>query len=203
MGLSVHSLFLAVTDVGDTACLLAITLSGSVYLFCRSSGRAAMFLIITLLITATLTSLVKLAFLGCHNYFHHPEIHSPSGHAAMSTAVFWAYAILMRSQLEAQRRLLPLLLLTLLITLIAVSRVRLGMHTYEEVIVGVIIGIIGLFISYFFVLRKRTFAPFDAYALALWAVVPGLVVHGAHLPIEDLIHILAAHLKSHIALCGT
>ena len=162
-----------------------------------------MFLIITLLISAILISLAKLAFLGCRSYFHHPDIHSPSGHAAMSVAVFGAYAILMRSQLEAQRRMLPLALLSLLVITIAMSRVWLGYHSIEEVVVGVIVGIIGLFLVHFFVLRKRPLAPFDAYALVLWAVVPGLLIHGAHLPIEDLIHFLASRIKSHIALCGS
>jgi membrane-associated phospholipid phosphatase len=119
----------------------------------------------------------------------------------MSAAVFWSLCLLMRSQLEPGRRFLPLLLLTSLIAAIAVSRVQLEFHNAAEVCVGICVGLLSLLLSRFFVLRGRGLALFDAYALALWAVVAVFITHGFHMPGEDVINTLVSHLKGHVVFC--
>jgi membrane-associated phospholipid phosphatase len=108
----------------------------------------------------------------------------------------------MRRHLADNRRFLPLVLLTLLIIAIAVSRVWLHAHTTAEVLAGLAAGAISLFISYFLILRGKTTAPFDAYALALWAVVAAFIVHGTRFPAEHIIRMLALHIKGHMPFCG-
>jgi hypothetical protein len=196
------SFLTTVTDIGDTASLLAVVAAGSLYLIVRKSGRAAAFLATSLVTSAMLIALLKIFFLGCHKNLGHSNILSPSGHAADSAAVYWAFALLMRSQLEASRRFLPLLILTLLIAAIAYSRVRLGFHTPAEVAVGMLTGFIAVVIAYFFVLRGRTPGSFDAYALALWIVVAAFLLHGQRLPMETWIRSLAQHVKNHVPFCG-
>lgn len=191
-----------VTDIGDTASLIAITTASSIYLFCRKSGRAAVFLWMALLISAVLIGVLKVYFIGCQKGLSHHGILSPSGHTADSAAVFWAYAILMRSQLDAKRRFLPLLALTLLITCIAYSRVQLGFHTPAEVAVGMLVGFTAVVLAYFFVLRGRPAGSFDAYALMLWVVVAAFLLNGQRLPVENWIHALAQHFKNHVPFCG-
>jgi len=199
---SFYSLLTAVTDIGDSASLLAIVGAGSLYLLSRKSRRAALFLLGSFLLAVISIALAKLAFIGCRAFFHRPDIQSPSGHAALSAAVFWAYAILMRSHLAPNRRFLPLLLLSLLIVAIAISRVALHDHSAAEVWLGLFAGSVSLFIAYFFILKGKAIAPFDAYVLALWGVAAAFVTHGMRFPAEHLIHLLAFHLRSHAAFCG-
>src|SRR5580692_9567197 len=103
---SIQFLLIFITDIGDAASLLAITGAGSAYLLYRKSGRAALFLLSAFLLSIFFISVAKLVFIGCQGYLHQPDIHSPSGHAAISTAVFLAYALLMRRRLDAHRQLL-------------------------------------------------------------------------------------------------
>jgi membrane-associated phospholipid phosphatase len=199
---SLHSFLLIVTDIGDSACLVAFTTLSCVYLLARRSGRAAAFLITSLVLSSLIISLLKLFFIDCHGHAKHWDMHSPSGHAAISSAVFWAFAVLMRTQLEAHRRMLPLFLLTVLIAAIAVSRVALEYHTPTEVCTGLLAGYMSLALARFFVLRGRGLVPFDAYVLALWGAAALIITHGHHLPGEDIIHMLALHAKGHVPFCS-
>lgn len=200
--IAMHSLLHIVTDIGDGACLLALTLISSIYLISRSARRAAAFLVASLVISAALISLLKIIFLSCHVHFYYFDILSPSGHAANSAAVFWAAAILMRSQLPPQRRFMPLLLLTLLIGAISYSRILLDFHSNAEVCIGLATGLLSVGLAYFFILRGRSPGTFDAYVFALWALVAVIVMHGTHLPAEDMLHTIASHVKNHVSFCS-
>lgn len=200
--LHAHALTILITDIGDTASLIGITAAGAIYLISRGARRAAMFLVTAFCLSALFIGLLKLAFSGCHHYVHFSGVESPSGHAADSASVFWAYAILMRTQLEDRRRLLPMLLLTLLIIAIAVSRVMLEAHTTPEVIIGLLAGWSALSLARFFVLRGADPGVFDAYVLAIWGVAAAFITHGMHLPAEDWLRSLAKHLKGHVPFCG-
>jgi hypothetical protein len=196
-----HSILDVITDVGDSASLTGIVGACSIYLFSRKSGRGAAFLIGAFLMTAMLIALFKIGFMGCRSH-HLLGIRSPSGHTACSTAVFLACAMLMRSQLPENRRFLPLILLTLLILGIAVSRVWLEYHSVAEVVLGLLTGILGIGLARFLVLRSHAVGAFDAYAFALWGVVAGIIMHGTHLPVEEFLHTFAYHLRGHIPFCG-
>lgn len=203
MTLSMHRFLTIITDIGDSGCLLVIAAAGCVYLMSRGSGRAAAFLAGAYLASAALIAMLKLAFQSCHSIFHTTSVISPSGHAAISTGVFLAYGLLMCRHLEASRRALPLIVLALLIIAITMSRVLLNYHSTEEACLGVISGLISIFLCYFFILRRKSTASFDAYALALWGVVAAFAGHGLHLPAERLIRLLALRMKSHVYFCST
>jgi len=198
---NLHLFLTTITDIGDSASLLAITFAGSLYLLSQKSSRGALFLVAAFLLSALVVSLLKIVFLGCQSYFYSPEIHSPSGHAALSATVFLAYAVLMHGQLGTKKCVLPLLLLTLLIAAIAMSRVLLSFHSAPEVFIGLTAGILSLLIAYALVLRRKVFVSFDAYALALCGVITAFLFNGTHLPAETYIHTLATHIHNHVPLC--
>lgn len=196
-----EALFTYITDIGDSASLLAITLAGSIYLLIRQSSRAAAFMASAFLLTILLTGLIKLFSIGCRHYFHIQTIHSPSGHAALACATLGAYAVAMHHQLAGRNRFLPSILLIPLILLIALSRTWLDFHTIPEVAIGLAAGGISLLIAYIILFRDKSIRPFDAYALGFWGILAAFLTHGIRLPAESLIHFIVFHIHSDIGLC--
>ena len=87
-----------------------------------------------------------------------------------------------------------------MITVIAISRVMLGMHTPPEVMLGLLVGILALAI---FALRYLRLAP-AALNLPLFlfvSVAVLLVLHGEHLPAEQMIRHLASLIRTTAQVC--
>jgi membrane-associated phospholipid phosphatase len=194
MTAGLRSLLIAVTDAGDSTLLAGIVAASAGYLLFSGCRKGAAAMILSFVTAAIIVGGFKLAFLSCGTYYRRFGIQSPSGHTALSLAVFSAFAMLLASRLAGWRRFLVVLLLSLLIAAIGVTRVLLGFHTMREVIIGLIAGALaaGLVRSF---LRHGEIPPFDIRVLALSAVPAAILFHGTHLPTEGVIRWLAWHVK--------
>ena len=129
-----------VTGLGDVGILLPVGIVITVFCWFGGHRRLALQWFILLMAGMGLTGVAKLAFHVCGDVLTGDRIRSPSGHVALSLIVFGGLAI----SLSGGRSLLTKLLFaaggTLLILLIAWSRVRLGYHTRSEVLAGFLLG---------------------------------------------------------------
>lgn len=129
-----------VTGLGDVGVLLPVGMVITVFCWLGGHRRLALQWFILLTAGMGLTGVAKLAFHVCGDVLTGDRIRSPSGHVVLSLIVFGGLAI----SLSGGRSLLTKTLFaaggTLLILLIAWSRVRLGYHTRSEVLAGFLLG---------------------------------------------------------------
>lgn len=189
------------TDIGDSAVLGGATLAGIIYLLISGCRKGAAALALAFLGAAIFIGLIKLLFMGCDNYWHSYNIHSPSGHAALSLAVLGTYGLLIASQLRGRWRFIPTVLFVVLALIIAVTRVKLGAHSVMEVVIGVAVGAIVLSAVRVFLARGGALPRFNAAAFALSIIVIAFLLHGFRLPAEILIRVMASYIKSYVSLC--
>ena len=88
----------------------------------------------------------------------------------------------------------------LLIMIIALSRVMLGMHSPPEVILGLLVGILALGIFAFRYFQLTPAALNLPLFLSATCVVL-FILHGAHLPAEQLIRHLASLIRTSAHVC--
>ena len=93
-----------VTDFGDSAVTLPLAALTVAFLFFSRWRRATIAFAITLASCGIAIGLVKLALQSCGRPLLHTEITNPSGHAAMSTAVYGSLALLLNCSVSAERR---------------------------------------------------------------------------------------------------
>ncbi len=127
------------TDAGDSGVLLPIALVSAILLWLSHSGRAAWLLLRSVLLAAALIAVLKVLFLSCAAHWR-PDLISPSGHACLSTAVFGSLGIVAATGRGALTRVSIAVLVAALVGIIAISRVMIGVHTWTEVIVGLLVG---------------------------------------------------------------
>ncbi|MDR3517034.1 MAG: phosphatase PAP2 family protein [Azospirillaceae bacterium] len=129
-----------VTNFGDGTVLapLVVFIAGWTYWCGWKSGAAV--LGSSLLGAGLLITAEKLVMIGCGPAIPVFAIHSPSGHAALSAAVYGSLALVTGRQERTPTRYALYLAAAALIGLIAWSRVVLQLHTVGEVIVGLFTG---------------------------------------------------------------
>jgi membrane-associated phospholipid phosphatase len=188
-----------VSDLGDSAVLLPLSLLLTAALWrYQSWAAAASFLWATVFCTGVML-LLKLSFLACGSVWQ-AGILSPSGHASMSTAVYGTLAIVSARQATRWQQPMIVLLSVLVIAGVAVSRVVLGMHSPAEVLLGLIVGASALGIFAFQYYRLNP-AELNLPLFLSLSVAVLLVLHGAHLPAEQIIRHLASILRSTTRVC--
>jgi membrane-associated phospholipid phosphatase len=189
----------AISDFGDSAILLPLAI-GLVLLVWRSqSWSAAVALLIALAFCVTLTLLLKIGFLACSPSLH-AGIVSPSGHTSFSTTVYGALGLVAARHAPPPRLPLIILLTSILIVCIAVSRIAIGVHTVAEVALGMLIGLVAVALFAVKYLRQRAGRIEFALLLAFAACVL-LLFHGARLPAEEWIRQLAYLGRGVIGAC--
>jgi membrane-associated phospholipid phosphatase len=189
-----------ITDCGDAAVTLPLALLVLVFLLVARERRLALHWSLTVIGCAAAIGALKLLFGACTSRLAGLDIVSPSGHTAMSTAIYGSLALLIAGSLRRQVRPLVLAAAVLLIAAIGVSRVMLQMHDAAEVAMGLAVGVAA--VAFFGGATRRQPAP----ALPIvWLVLGGLAVviamHGTRLQIEPLIHRWAGALRAETALC--
>jgi membrane-associated phospholipid phosphatase len=132
-----------ITDSGDSGVTLPLVLLLGALLWFAESHRAAWLLVRALLVCVALLTTLKLIFLSCGHVFA-LGIESPSGHACLTAFVYGAIAIVVWAQPRPALRILAVALATLIIVLVAVTRVLLGAHTPQEVALGGLAGLLTL-----------------------------------------------------------
>ncbi len=192
-----------VTDIGDSAVIAGITLAGMIYLLQSRCYRSATALAASFVGTGLLIGCAKLLFLGCNGHLADYDIHSPSGHTALSVAVFGTCTLLV-SQKQARWRCYALgIVFLLFVTAIAMTRVMLGCHTVAEVVLGGLIGAVTLLSVYVFLKRSRDVPEYDRTVFAVLMISIMAALYSVHFPAENYIRLIAHYMKMHMPVCAT
>ena len=197
------ALFHAITDLGDSAVTCATVVAAAVIFLFYKQKRAALAIIVAFVFTAVLIILGKIILYSrCgdapNTLF---DLKSPSGHSAISVAVYGTLTIMIASSQSGKRRIIPYLLSIPFITLIVVSRVVLGAHSVSDVLVGSGIGLIScLSVWGVFLKGEVTRCPWVPFSVVSLIVLG--VLYGTHFPAEALIDWVAQYIRLHIRSCS-
>ena len=193
----------AMTDLGDSAVTCTCAIASAVVFVIYKQRRAALAVTVAFFSTAALITFGKISLYSqCgeipDTFF---DLKSPSGHSALSIAVYGTLTIIVASSLRGNRRVVPYLLAIPLLTLIVVSRVVLGAHSVIDVLVGSTIGLIAWFGVWRIFLKGTVvhcpWLPFSVISL----IVLG-VLYGTHFPAEALIDRASHYIRVHIRSCS-
>jgi membrane-associated phospholipid phosphatase len=184
------------TDFGDPAVLLPLSGAILIWLLATHAARGALWWLAAVVACTGGTGLLKIYFFACPIA---QEVMSPSGHTSFSTLVYSALAVIIAPKMKsAWRQAMVLAAATLLILAVAVSRFALNVHTFPEVVLGILLGMasLGLFARHYLRL-----SPSDASLrpLLVAVVLVVAVLHGREVHAEPLLHALSSyfHLGSH------
>src|ERR1700757_4436589 len=119
----------SVTDFGDSAVTLPLAVVSFAFLAVSGWRRGALAFALAVLGCGAVIGLAKLLLESCGERIVDGGAINPSGHVAMSTAVYGALAVLLGSSAAPRWRWSLLALAGLLAAAIAASRVVLGAHT--------------------------------------------------------------------------
>jgi membrane-associated phospholipid phosphatase len=189
-----------VTDFGDTAVTLPLAALAFAFLLFSRQSRAAWLLAFTLAACGIGIALAKLALQSCAQPLLQTDVINPSGHAAVSTAVYGALAMLFAYSPSSERRWVPAACASFLIGGIAVSRVVLDDHSMAEVIVGLIIGLAALtFFCGALAARPGIILRRGWLTLGVAGVIA--VMHGSRWPIEEIVHSIVRLIRHSVSGC--
>ncbi len=190
-----------ITDFGDSAVTLPITLVSLIYLVLLHRRYTALALLGATGACAVTIAFLKLLFRSCVHQLAETTITSPSGHTAMSLVVYGSLAVLTTKRLPHRSRTLVFSLVGIGVVAIAVSRLALAAHNIAEVFVGFIIGLLSV-AGFYWALRRDP--PLDLHLR--WLAMTGLAViaatHGINLPIEGILRAIAGTLRGNIPGCS-
>lgn len=190
-----------VSNLGDSGLLVALTFCCVLYLSATDNKRTAAILFSALLVCMVIMGLLKVFFIPCHDHFPDWHIVSPSGHAAMSAAIYGTLAALATKRLPTVLQWTAILGAMLLIGTIAAARVLQGQHTLNEVLLGLGIGCTIAVTAATF-LQPVTHVAFRLRYLALSALVALVLLYGTHAPAEIFIRHFALFLNNTLHFCA-
>jgi membrane-associated phospholipid phosphatase len=180
-----------ITDFGDLAVLVPLAVAIPIWLH-RVSGVTAQW-ILALSICVGLTALLKIVFYGCPPA---GDMHSPSGHASLSTLVYGGLALITAAPYPGLRRVVVIGVGAGLVLAIAVSRLLLDAHSLAEVGLGLIIGIFSLALFGHKYLQSPSR---KVWPLLVAAGVLISILHGSELQAEEILHRITGYVPLH---CG-
>lgn len=189
-----------ITDFGDSAVTVPLALLILVFLFTAGQRRLALGWMLAIGGGAVVIGGLKLVFGACGQELPLVHITSPSGHTAMSTAVYGSLALLAGARLPTGQRRTILVAATAAVIGIAVSRVALHDHSRSEIALGFVVG--AAFVGVFRAALRRHTAP----ALPLgWILLSGgilvAVMHGTRWMVEPAVHRLAWDFRLNLPFC--
>lgn len=185
----------AVTDLGDSAILLPLALLAGVCLTLLGWRRSAVVLALAVGATGAVIGGLKILLRGCA-----PILHSPSGHTALSVVTFGLLAAVFAKGLGRLPAALISLATALLVAGIAVSRVLLEAHSWQEVVAG---GLVGCGILALALRRLGPEPPLRLSWLLVACLLPVVLLHGQRLPTEEMLAHLSTLLSRHPLACPT
>ncbi|HLN24794.1 MAG TPA: phosphatase PAP2 family protein [Patescibacteria group bacterium] len=195
-----HSLLSTITDLGDPAILLPLTLVGSLYFAVAGWRASAVVFLGAVGATGLLVAGLKMLLIGCGPVVPLFHIRSPSGHVAMSAVVYGLLAQAVARPLDSWRSRLVGVGALVLIMAIGASRVRLGFHSWQEVVAGGVLGAGVLAVCR----RYPGIEPSPQQCLrglALLCLPVIVLLNGVHLPVEHTIRQYAGLLRSEAPIC--
>jgi membrane-associated phospholipid phosphatase len=197
-----HPIWRFLTDFGDTAVTAPLAVAMGVFLLAARQPRLAVGWGLAIVGCAGAIAGLKIALVVCGGYpFGGSGLRSPSGHSAMSIAVYGGIAAIVGATLKRRAREAVIAGGVVLGIAIALSRVILGYHTPIEVAVGLAVGSSALAIIVAIVARQR-----PGRLPVGWLVAAVLVVfalfHGTRWPAEQAIHRIARWFDALRPWCG-
>ena len=130
-----------ISRLGEAQILLPAALLASVWLWRRETGRPLVTLWLPLLCLAILlTTASKVAFLGWGVGLPAVNFTGVSGHAMFAAAVYPLLVGAVAAPLSQMGQRLSLLAAYALALLVGVSRVEIDVHSYSEVLAGLLLG---------------------------------------------------------------
>jgi membrane protein DedA with SNARE-associated domain/membrane-associated phospholipid phosphatase len=171
---------IAVTGLGDPAVIVAVTLVAVFWLLWRRAWRAALYTAAAVVGGALFGLLLKVTierarpgplYTGWHSFAF------PSGHAAVSTALYGFLAILIARDVGMRSRIATALSALLLVSAIGLSRLYLGAHWLSDVIAGFAFGLAWIALLGIAYLQRR--APHIRPAVLMAAVAATLLFVGS------------------------
>ncbi|MHB8471259.1 MAG: bifunctional DedA family/phosphatase PAP2 family protein [Gammaproteobacteria bacterium] len=138
------SLMVLVTELGDAAVYVPVTLALCVWLLIRRRNGAAVHLLAAVGFSVILSHVLKFALKTPRppaTLFVLHDASFPSGHVTVSTALYGFCALLIARELSGPRRWLPYLFAGLFIVPVAFSRLYLGAHWLSDILGGLTLGI--------------------------------------------------------------
>jgi membrane-associated phospholipid phosphatase len=195
------SIWRFVTDFGDTAVTVPLAALMLFFLAVARQPRLALAWAFAILGCAGMIGGLKLVLDACSNpAVAAAGLASPSGHTAMSAAVYGGFAAVIAGQLARPARAALMIGATALIIAIPMSRIALHLHTGIEVAVGLVVGLVAVAIIIAAVAMWRDRLPILWLAGA--AIVLAMVLHGERWPAEQAVRHLAGWLEILRPWCG-
>lgn len=146
---------------------------------------------------------LKLFFLPCGHLIPDWHLRSPSGHAASGFAAYASFAVLEARLRQVRWQKVAILTLGFLVAAgIAISRVLIGAHTIQEVLLGAAVGLATPAVIFWKIRTPTRYAVASPLLLALALPLILLVVlNGRTLPIEDNILAIALTITRSLGIC--
>ena len=189
--------------VGVQSVILPFVAAVAITLWLGEARREAWIWILATCSVLFTMLVLKLFFLPCGHLIPEWHLRSPSGHAASGFAVYGSFAVL-----EARLRQIPWQRMTILTlgflfaTGIAVSRILIGAHTTQEVLLGAFVGFAAPVVIFWKIKTPTRYTVASPLLLALALPIVLLVVlNGRTLPIEDHILAIALTITQSLGVC--
>ena len=131
------------TNFGDTAVVVPLATLLVLLIWKLESRQAAWFLARASALCLVMMAALKFVLLSCGHATGLPAS-SPSGHAALTLFFYGALATIAYVRLGRWLKIVTVVLASLLIAAVAVSRVTLDAHTPLEVVTGLFVGLLSL-----------------------------------------------------------
>jgi membrane-associated phospholipid phosphatase len=179
----------ALTDFGDAAVLLPLSVVILVWLLSDNSRRVVGSWVIAVSLCVATTALLKIYLYACPPA---PDFVSPSGHSSLSVLIYGAIALVIAAEQRGWLRAVVVLAGGSLIVTIAGSRLWLNAHSAPEVAIGIVIGVatLALFADHY--LRFRTGGR-RVRPIILSVIVVAAIFHGQEPRAEAFLQTISRH----------
>ncbi|MCT9827073.1 bifunctional DedA family/phosphatase PAP2 family protein [Pseudomonas veronii] len=138
------TVMIAITELGDTTVVAAVTLIVLLWLMWKRSWRTAAYWLIAIAGASALNSVIKVALHRARPgellYSGWSAFSFPSGHSTVNVVLYGFLAFLIAREIRPAWRLVVVLGAATLIFLIAFSRLYLGAHWFSDVLGGLAFG---------------------------------------------------------------
>jgi membrane-associated phospholipid phosphatase len=185
-----HAFWWFITDFGDSAVTVPLALLTLGFLVAAGDRRIALSWVLAIGGCAAAIGMLKLGFGACGQRIPLGHIVSPSGHTAMSRAIYGSLALLAGARLPPGRRRALHAAAALAVMGIAMSRLVLREHDPAEIVLGGIVGAVAVMFFHRALRREKPPALRLGWLLACGAGLVA-VMHGTRWMIEPVAQRLA------------
>ena len=190
----------ALSALGDTALLAPAAAAILLYLAVLRRWIEARAFLACLAFGLGATLLSKLLFKACGGGIAILDLNSPSGHASFATLFYGALAVMVGAGRPRWQAVLVGLPAVAIMAAVGISRAIQGAHSWDEVVLGWLIGLAG--VALFVVLRGRTERPpLSPVPLAIGLGLAVLLLGGRHFTLEHHIGRLARYASTSLDVC--